>query len=369
MKILHLIPSLAYGGRAKPLVLLAPRLPRDRFEARVCCLGAEAPWTSALRRSGVAAECLGRRHPLDLRPLLSLRRAVRVFAPDLVHAWGVTALRALAVAAPRTERVVLSAAVHAARAPHLGALDRRLIAAFVRRVLVAGPAEAERCRHAGVPDGLLAEVPPAVETAPPGATSRVEAGRALGLPEGARYLACVGPFDAAKGFRDAVWAFDILRFVREDLHLLFVGTGPDEPRLREFTRVARVTERVHFVGARADVTDALAHAEAVWVPSHADRGRNVALEAMAAGRAVVASRWPGLAEVVEDGVSGVLVPPGDPAGLARATRLLLDDPERVRALGEAGRKRVEERFGVEAAVRRQAEVYEEAGDAPVHRGA
>jgi glycosyltransferase involved in cell wall biosynthesis len=88
----------------------------------------------------------------------------------------------------------------------------------------------------------------------------------------------------------------------------------------------------------------------VWLPSRADRGATSALEAMAAGRPVVASRWPGLAEVVADGETGVLVPPGDKAALARETRLLLDDSERRRRMGEAGQRRAADRFSVGAMV-------------------
>ena len=72
---------------------------------------------------------------------------------------------------------------------------------------------------------------------------------------------------------------------------------------------------------------------------------------------MVASRWPGLAEVIADGETGVLVAPGDKAALARETRALLDDPERRRRLGEAGRRRATERFGAEAMVRNHESLY------------
>jgi glycosyltransferase involved in cell wall biosynthesis len=166
----------------------------------------------------------------------------------------------------------------------------------------------------------------------------------------------VGPLEPSKGLRDAIWAFDILHFVFDDLHLLIIGVGPEAPRLREFAQIARVAGRVHFLGRRADLRTLMAHAEIVWVPSRADRGLNVSLEAMAAGKPVVASRWPMLAETVIDGETGVLVARGDKGALARETRLLLDDAERRTRLGNAGRRRAEERFGLEAMKRRFDEV-------------
>src|SRR5262249_36862376 len=154
------------------------------------------------------------------------------------------------------------------------------------------------------------------------------------IPHSAFRIACVGPLEPHKGFRDAIWALDILHFLYDDLHLLVIGQGSDRPRLEEFARVAGVQDRVHFLGAQAEVAALLAEADLVWVPSHAEGGVNAALEAMAAGRPVVAAQLPGLAEVVRDGETGLLFPPADRAGLARQTRRLLDDPELRCLLGD-----------------------------------
>src|SRR5260370_273573 len=128
------------------------------------------------------------------------------------------------------------------------------------------------------------------------------------------------PGAAPKGLREAVWALDILRHVYDDLHLVIAGAGPDRPRVEAFARSVGAGARVHFTGPCADLGPLLARADLVWVPSLADRGRSAAAEAMGAGRPVVAARWPGLAEVVEDGVTGHLVPPDDKAALARQSR-------------------------------------------------
>jgi glycosyltransferase involved in cell wall biosynthesis len=79
---------------------------------------------------------------------------------------------------------------------------------------------------------------------------------------------------------------------------------------------------------------------------------------MAAGRPVIATRLPDLAEIVAEGVAGCLVPPGDKTELARQTRFLLNDPDRRLAYGEAGRRRAVEDFSVEKLVRRCAALYE-----------
>jgi glycosyltransferase involved in cell wall biosynthesis len=358
MNILLLTNDLRYSGAARQLTLLAAGLPRERFAVSVFTLGPDAPWSRALREGGLAVDRGERRRLFDLKPFMRLRRALRGAAPAVIHVLGLAALRALALACGRRGgRVVLSALGPAERLARLGVIERGLLAGLVDRVAARGPAEAEHYRHLGVPARKIVEVPPGVPEAAPPKQSHADLCRELGLPANARLIVGLGPLEPAKGFRDVIWAFDILRFLYDDLHFLFVGAGSQEPRLREFAALTQTTGRVHFLGERGDLDEVLGHAEVVWVPSRADRGTGAALEAMAAGRPVVAARWPGLAEVIVDGVTGVLVETGDKGALARETRRLLDDPERRRQMGEAGRVRAVERFCVDAMVRRYEALY------------
>jgi len=358
MNLLLLANDLAYSGVARQLTLLATGLPRDRFSVSVFTLGPDTPWSRAMRVGGITVASGERRRVFDVHPYFRLRRTVRGAAPAVIHVFGLAALRALAlVRGRRGGRVVLSALGPSERSARLGMIERGLLAGLVDRVAARGPAEAEHYRRLGVPDRKVVEVPPGVPPAAPPQRTHADLCHTLGLPANARLIVGLGPLEPAKGFRDAIWAFDILRFLYDDLHLLFVGAGSHEQRLREFTSLTQTTGRVHFLGECADLDEVLGHADIAWVPSRADRGTGAALEAMAAGRPVVAARWPGLAEVIADGVTGVLVEAGDKGALARETRRLLDDAERRRQLGEAGRLRAVERFGVEAMVRRHEALY------------
>ena len=176
------------------------------------------------------------------------------------------------------------------------------------------------------------------------------------MPPG-RLILGVGPLRPHKGFRDAVWALDVLHYLYEDLRLVLVGDGPDRPRLEQFARTAQVERRVIFTGRLPDPAPWLHASEVAWVPSRTGGGVGAALEAMAAGRPVIAARLPALAEIVVEGV-GRLVPPGDKTELARQTRFLLNDPDCRRAYGEAGRRRATEYYSVERLVGRCAELYE-----------
>jgi glycosyltransferase involved in cell wall biosynthesis len=350
MKILNVIPRMASDGAAAQLALLAAELPRDAFEIRVCVLGVEDGLAASLAVAGVPVTALGWTRLLDPRPLWRLRRLVREFRPDVIHAWRPSALRALAVAGGRAKaRLVVSHPFASGRSSeeNVSRLDRWLLGR-ADRVVASGAAEADRCVCAGIAPGKIVVVRPGVPSAAP--LPRVDSP--------ARALLCAGRMEPHKGFREAIWAFDVLHLLYNELRLLVVGDGPELQRLRYFVGRSGASA-VEFVGARPDVSALMAGAEAVWVPSLRDGGVRVALEAMAAGRAVVASHLPGLAEVIVDGETGFLVPPGDKIALARQTRVLLNDGGLRERMGQAGRERVAREFSVGAAVRCARALYEQ----------
>jgi glycosyltransferase involved in cell wall biosynthesis len=236
-------------------------------------------------------------------------------------------------------RLLVSAALPPVGAP--AALDRRLL----RRaggVIAFGEAEAPRYRRQGVPAERITVVSRAIK----GCEPAPEPAQVPGVHDGLRVLLGVGPLELHKGFREAVWAFDILHHLYPDVHLVLAGGGSDRPRVEQFARAIGVMPQVHFTGPCPSTAALLQRAEIAWVPSLRGGGACAALEAMAAGRPVVATRLPALGEVVVDGETGFLVAPDDKAALARQTRLLLDDEECRRRFGAAGRRRALEHFSV-----------------------
>ena len=117
--------------------------------------------------------------------------------------------------------------------------------------------------------------------------------------------------------------------------------------------------RIRFTGTVADVRPLLAAMDVFVLPSWAEGMSNALMEAMAAGRPVVATAVGGNTELVSDGRTGVLVPPGDPGAIARAVGDLLRDPDRATRLGAAARDDVTRRFGARARVAELERLYEE----------
>jgi glycosyltransferase involved in cell wall biosynthesis len=354
LRVLIVIPNLEYGGANQQAILLTMALPRERFMVRVVALGQPGPLVVPLRARGIEIETLGTNRLLDAAPLLRLRRLIRGFQPDVIHAWQVPSLRALALAGRRGARLLVSAVPASQRPGMFNRLDEWLLRQ-TDRVTATSPAEAAAHYGTGLPDDAVVVIPPAV--APSAETH--SAANALALPRGARVLLCVGPLERGKGYYEAIWSFGILHYLYEDLHLVIVGDGPDRLRLEEFGRTVEGHEAIHFLGRQPHLAALLEQSEIVWALGPIP-GVNVALEAMAAGRPVVASRLASLAELVVDGESGFLVPPGEPALAARKTRQLLDDTVLRHRFGALGRQRAEQRFALTHLVQRYASLYEAA---------
>jgi glycosyltransferase involved in cell wall biosynthesis len=351
-KVLFVTPSLEYGSVAAQSSNVALGLPADRFERRVFVLGNGGPLAERLRDGGVAVEMPGRGRTFDLKPLARLRELVKEFAPGVVHAWGLASLRAMPVSGFKRRLIASPCPGEDVERTWLRGVDRWLLKR-AHRVIAFGETETGRCERLGVTGDKVVLVRPAVWT------EQSTNPAAEVLQEGTRFVLCVGKLEMHKGFAEAVWAHDILRYIHPDLHLVIVGEGPDRERIEGFARGVESGARVHLPGAVADVGPLMRRAEVVWAPGRRDTGTQVILEAMAAGRPVVASRWPRAAELVVEGETGFLVPPEDKAELARQTQRLLNDAELRARMGDAARQRVEERHRVEALAETCVRVYEE----------
>ncbi|MEO6809279.1 MAG: glycosyltransferase [Isosphaeraceae bacterium] len=360
LNVLQLIPTLDRSGAEKQMVLLAKGLPRERFRVEVAALTRLGPLEADLTRLGIPVTLIGKRHKADP---LALRRLVRFMVErqfDVVQTWIFAANTYGRLAARRAGvPVVVTAemAVDLWKGCTPLAIDRRL-ACWTDRVVGNSRAVVDFYRNAGIPDDRLAMIYSGISDEEPPTVDRAEVRASLGLPTDAPLALFVGRLAAQKGVDDLLKALDLLQHVRPDLRTLIVGDGPLRGDLEELANAFRLGGSARFLGHRDDVPRLLAAADLLVLPSLYEGLPNVVLEAMRFRVPVVATAAPGTTEVVNDGQTGLLVPPRAPKELARAIRTLLDEPEFARRLGEAGRARVEADFRAETMVARFAELYE-----------
>jgi glycosyltransferase involved in cell wall biosynthesis len=186
--------------------------------------------------------------------------------------------------------------------------------------------------------------------------------RALGVPEDAPVVLVVSRLNPLKGLETFLEAS--ARVAPQFPSARFVVVGDTNPNERSYWSVLTslterlgITDRVVFAGLRQDVPQLLKAATISVMPSLNEALSNVVLESMAAGAPVVATRVGGTPEAIKDGVTGVLVQPGDPRGMATAICELLADPARARRLGVAARQLINERFSMERMVSATEQLY------------
>lgn len=187
------------------------------------------------------------------------------------------------------------------------------------------------------------------EPVPADVVSRVR--RRLGLGDDALVVGMVANYERpVKGIAQFLEAVPMILASTPEAHFVVVGRGPESARERA-TRMG-IGDSVHFVGPQEDV-DAFYGLMDISVLSSLSEGLSlVLLESMAHGLPVVATRVGGNPEVVEEGVTGYLVPPDDPRSFAEKVVRLLTSPSLRARMGEAGRQRVEQQFSIETVARR-----------------
>ncbi|MES1213290.1 MAG: glycosyltransferase [Singulisphaera sp.] len=360
-RILHIIPTLDRSGAEKQLTLLAAGLPRDEFEVHVCALTRGGPLAGTLAEAGISLQVVGKAHKFDPIAFWRLKKYITALRPQLVQTWLFAANsygRAAALAAGVPCIVAGERCVDPWKTWHELAIDRWL-AKRSARIIVNSSGVRDFYVHHGIDPRKFALIANGIAPAPASTLSRAGLLAELGLPADARLVGAVNRLWPQKRVKDLIWAADLLKVIRPDVHLLIIGDGPQRERLIRFRRQVVIEDKVHFLGERSDVAQLMPHFDVLWLASEYEGLPNVIMEAMSHGVPVVATDIPGNRDLVIPGETGYLVPIGDRAGLARQTNKLLDDAELAHRLGAAGRKRVQEEFSVSKMVERYAALYRE----------
>lgn len=375
--VLHTTAHLGTGGIARIVLRTAAGLDPERFRSSLCYLTPYNDFEEDCRRLGLAPACLGHRRPLHgPRTLARLGRLLLRHRVDLVHTHHVLD-RLYAGLAARLAGVPVVTTLHNTSPParpvrglrrrlglsSTGGLgDRWARQAADRFVAVSQAVLRAQAEYLRIPAERAVVIHPGVdleELAKPVPEAELRALRAaLGLGAGP-VLLHVGRLHEQKGQSYLLEAMLGLRARHPDAVLLIAGEGEERPRLEALVRRHGLEAPVRLLGQRSDVPALLALADLFVFPSVHKEGLPVAVvEASAAGLPVVAARTGPLEEAVEDGVTGLLVPPRDAEALAAAAGELLDDPGRRIAMGRAGRRRAAERFSLAASVRALEALYE-----------
>jgi glycosyltransferase involved in cell wall biosynthesis len=359
-RIAVVIDRLEPGGAEQLLIGLAGALNRAGIDVSVICLQrALGPIAQAVRAAGATVEGMDLPRLAHPAAIPALRHRLLQLQPDVVHSHLQDADILAGLARP--DRVPLVSTRHLAHTlPGRRNAVRDRLAAYVlwRRAarIIAVSRFAAGWYQSRFPTrrGQLVVVPNGV-TDHGRRRQRALVRAELGVPGGSLVAAMAGVMRPGKGHDVAIRVMERVAPAAGGV-LLLIGDGPREDQIR--ATAAQSVADIRLLGHRTDVPDLLAASDLLLLPSEREALPTVAIEAMAVGIPVVATRTGGIPEVVTDGETGMLRSPGDVEGLARAVNRLAAEPDLAAELGRRSRARYEREFTVERWADRLRALYE-----------
>jgi glycosyltransferase involved in cell wall biosynthesis len=382
IRIAHVIDTLRPGGAEQLVLTTVTHLDPARFESMVVALMPPLDLRADFERIGVPVHHVGVRSPLDWRRgIVALARLLRDYRPHVVHTHLLHASFFGRVASLLARRPPLMTTLHHLDYTHWASgsvlfrarkLFERLAAPRLTTayVAVSRAVRDDYVRHFGLERVHVIYNYLDVDALGPLPDDVLEAARAeFGWTRKEFVLVNVARLSREKGQRHLLAAMpEILRGIPA-CRLLIAGDGPERDPLEALVRQLGLEGVVTFAGNRRDVPSLLGLADVFVFPSVAEGLGIALLEAMAASRPVVASAVEGIAEIVENGRDGVLVPAGDPAAIVKGVLDLYADPARRRRLGAEARLTARGRFSAPVGVAQLSAIYETVATRSGQRGA
>jgi sugar transferase (PEP-CTERM/EpsH1 system associated) len=361
---MHVLYRLQAGGMEYGVIKLVNGLDRARIANSICSTTPADDVKRLLRRDVKLFEC--RRRPgNDPSLVLQLYRVFRRERPDIVHthAWGTLCEGLLAARLARIPVVVHGEHGTLQLKPYQARVQK-LMWRRADRVLSVSSRLAERMAEStGFPLDRIAVIRNGVDLSRFQSCDRADARRALGLPEHGTIIGTAARLVPVKDHANLLNAFKRLAEDGIEFTGVIAGDGPLRADLEAQAAALGIQSRVRFLGHIAAIERVYASLDVFVLCSRSEGLSNTILEAMAARVAVVATRVGGADELVEDGATGVLVPPRDPAALADAIGWLCRDAELRDQMAAAGRRRALTRFTLERMLREYRDMYCRLGDA------
>jgi sugar transferase (PEP-CTERM/EpsH1 system associated) len=365
--VAHIIYRLDFGGLENGLVNLINHMPADRYQHAVLCLAGFSDFRKRIKVSDVEVVSLNKKPGKDIGCYMRLWRELRRLRPNIVHTrnLGTVDMQWIATIAGVRHRVHGEHGWEASdpRGRNRNSLRIRRACRPVVQRYVAVSKDISRWLQEDV-------------QANPGKVQQIYNGvddtrfdTAIAKPSDFPWgqesiiLGTVGRLDPIKNQLHLLETFKALRAAGQpwssQLRLVIVGDGPLRQALQQAVEGAGLQDYVWLPGARNDVPELMRAMDIFVLPSLNEGISNTILEAMAAGKPVVAAEVGGNPELIQHAVTGELYASNDARGLERALGALLCDPARAKAQGEAGRRRAQQQFGLPTMVGHYLSLYDE----------
>jgi glycosyltransferase involved in cell wall biosynthesis len=353
--ILHTEASRGFGGQELRIVAETRWLLEHGWDALIASQPGSRLWDET-RRLGVPAVAVRMRSAFDLPALVALRRLIAERRVALIHTHSSVDSWLGGLAGRSRGRPVV-------RGRHVTiAIPRRrgLVYRLAQRVITSGEAAGRVVAAAGVPAARIVAIPPGIDTTRfhPGVSGE-GVRRELSL-DAAPVVGIVANIRGSKGHNVFLEAARAVVAARPATRFLIVGDGIGFEDVRRRVDTLGLASAVSMTGFRRDIPEVMAALDVLVLPSiRSEAASQVIPQALAVGTAVIATTVGGSGELIRDGETGRLVPPGDAPALAAAILASLADPQASRAMARRGQALVREHHSLDAAMAKTTRVYEE----------
>ena len=358
--MLHLVTSLEVGGAQHGMLLGLPRFDNDQYEHIVCSIMDRMQMASQFREAGVEVRSLGLSRKTDIGVVLRLRALLKEIRPDVLHTYLLHGnilgrLIGRLVGVP----VIIGSERTIGQARKWGRLATRLTNPLTDAVEVNSEIGGRAIeRDLGVPSEKIELVRSGLDLSVfSSANRRDELRTEFGVTADQHLIVYMGRLRTVKGVEFGIRAFATALEQLPNIRMVLAGEGDQQNLLGSLVSELGISEQVEFLGVRNDVPELLGAADSVLMPSLTEGFPRTAIEAMAAGKPVIATNVGGMPEAVIDGETGILVPARDSDALSAAIVRLVGDTDLQARLAQAGRKRAEKNYSVDRYVSRLDELY------------
>jgi glycosyltransferase involved in cell wall biosynthesis len=362
IKVLHLITSLEVGGAQHGMLLGLPRFDNNHYEHVVCSIMDRMQMVQQFRNAGIEVRTLGLSRKTDISVALRLRSLLKDLRPDVLHTYLLHA-NVLGRIIGRLTGVpaIIGSERTIGQARRWGRIATKLTNPLTDAVEVNSKIGGKAIvSDLGVPSEKVELVRSGLDLAAFSAsTKRAKLRSELGLNDTHHLVTFIGRLRPVKGVEYGIKSFAAASEQHQNLRMALAGEGEQLGYLEDLAGQLGISENVTFLGVRNDLPDLLAATDSVLMPSLNEGFPRTAIEAMAAGKPVIATRVGGTPEAIIDGETGILVPAKDVEAMAEALNTLVADGELQTRLGAAGRTRAEQNYSLANYVSRLDGLYQQ----------
>jgi glycosyltransferase involved in cell wall biosynthesis len=349
--ILQIIDTLKLAGAERIVTDLAINLDKDKYNVIICCLRKEGgPLVKELRKKGIKVIILDKKLGMDFSIIRKIRKIIKEEKIDLVHTHLFTANLWGRLAAILMNKTIIVTEHNTDYWKNwLHKFIDKFLEKFTNKIItVSDGVSSFYQEYENIPRNKIKTIYNGIDLR--------KFSNSKHFSKKARIIGMIARLNEQKNYRNFLNAAYIINKQDTNINFLIVGEGPLKEDLEKYAQ--RLGKNIKFLGQRKDIPEIIKGIDIFVLSSDYEGLPLTILEAMAASKSVVATNVGGIPEAVEDGKTGILVPPKNPDALANAIMKLLKNPRLRKQMGEAGRKRAEKYFTMEKMVKKYEDVYD-----------